>query len=120
LRCTPIAFGTSSAGGTRNIHPNQGKVVLNNLNYRNLFSDPLPENIFTNREKAAIAKVADLYANVSTWSEEDSLESRLNEIVGVVSPFGEAVKTSIREALALAPKELTIEEFRTFLTTRSD
>jgi ATP-dependent DNA helicase UvrD/PcrA len=96
------------------------KVVANNLNYRNLFYQPLPNGVFSNRETSAIQRVADICGQIVGWSGDDTLGDRAAELVQIAGVFGVSIQEEIGSAFANLPQTLTLAEFRELLVTTSD
>lgn len=49
------------------------KVVANNLNYQNLFYQPLPNAVFSPRETTAIHRLGEICGQLSGWTTDDTL-----------------------------------------------
>jgi superfamily I DNA/RNA helicase len=96
------------------------KVVTSNLNFRDLFYQPLPNGIFSARETNAIRRVAATVAVLTAMAEDDTLETRAPELVQLAQTFGNEVHDAVRDFLASLPLSLTIDELRQFLVTSDD
>jgi DNA helicase-2/ATP-dependent DNA helicase PcrA len=93
------------------------KVVASNLNYRNLFYQPLPNGVFSNREVNAIQRVAKICAQLVGWTGDDTLAQRAAELAQIVGAFGAPAQAAIDSALAPLPSALTLAELRELLIT---
>lgn len=96
-------------------------IVANNLNYRNIFYQPLPEGIFRGRELAAINHARDVCNQISDWSSEETLSVYLDEISEIVTNvFGEQDTQKWLEIIDPIPNEITIEEINNYLHADTD
>jgi DNA helicase II / ATP-dependent DNA helicase PcrA len=96
------------------------KVVANNLNYRNLFYQPLPNAVFSPRETTAIRRLAEICAQLAGWTTDDTLAMRAADLVQAASAFGNPVQEAIGNVFAGLPNALTIGEFRELFVSSSD
>jgi len=96
------------------------KVVTANLNFRDLFYQPLPTGVFSGREASAIGKIAAISAVLAAMARDDTLAARASELVQLAQSFGNEVHEAIRDYLATLPVRLTIDELRQFLVTSDD
>jgi DNA helicase II / ATP-dependent DNA helicase PcrA len=95
--------------------------VANNLNYRALFHDPLPQGVFNARQAAALASARDFIARFNGWQPEDSLETRDSEIRQLLEDrLGEAARDEWTNNITGLPPELTLAETRDFLWADTD
>lgn len=51
-----------------------------NLNYRDLFYEPLPDDVFSTREERALAAARDVCLELAEWSADDALEDREEDL----------------------------------------
>jgi len=98
----------------------QEKVVGNNLNFRNLFYQPLPNGVFIARESRAIGRIFSVCGQIAGWSGDDALQDRGASLVQAASEFGQDVQTAIQNVFANLPGALTISEFRELFVTTSE
>jgi DNA helicase-2/ATP-dependent DNA helicase PcrA len=96
------------------------KVVANNLNYRNLFYQPLPNAVFSSRETTAIRRLAEICTELAQWTTDDTLAMRAADLVQVANSFGRPVQKAIGNVFAGLPNALTIGEFRELFASSSD
>ena len=87
------------------------KVVAHNLNYRNLFYQPLPNGVFSARESAVIKRLADVCAQLAEWTADETLADRVAELIGLASTFGDQIQAAIADTFADLPNTLAIKEF---------
>jgi DNA helicase-2/ATP-dependent DNA helicase PcrA len=96
------------------------KVVQNNLNYRDLFYQPLPSGVFSNREGNAIRRITEICTRLVGWTGDDTLAGRAAELVEIVGAFGGPAQAAIERTLAALPAALSVAELREWLVTTSD
>ena len=96
------------------------KVVANNLNYRNLFYQPLPNAVFSSREITAIQRLADVCAQFVGWTTDDTLADRAADLVQAAGTFGNPIQAAIANVFAALPNALTIGEFRELFISSSE
>jgi len=96
------------------------KVVANNLNYRNLFYQPLPNAVFSPRETTAINRLGEICGQLSGWTTDDTLAMRAADLVQLANAFGTPVQNAIEDVFSDLPDALTIGEFRELFVTTSD
>lgn len=96
------------------------KVVANNLNYRSLFYQPLPNAVFSPRETRNIRRLADVCAQLAGWAVDDTLAVRATELVQVAGAFGDEIQAAIGNFFAGLPDALTVGEFRELLASSTD
>lgn len=96
-------------------------VLLQNLNYRSLFYDPLPAGVFTGRRLTALKHARTLCAQLRTWQASETLAQRMAEIGAVLgsvlSPADNQLWLTYASTL---PPEMTLEELRDFLWADTD
>ena len=96
------------------------KVVAHNLNYRNLFYQPLPNGVFSPRESAVIKRLADVCAQLAEWTADETLADRAAELIQLASTFGDPIQAAIADTFADLPNTLAIKEFKELLVSSSD
>lgn len=103
------------------------QVTAANLNFRDLFHNPLPAGLFSSRQAAAIGAVSGVVQQVASWGMADTLASRAAALVLI----GQAIlnSNSVPGQLALAewgtlvnslPGGMTLEEFYSFLNSDTE
>lgn len=69
------------------------KVFSNSLNFRSLFIQPLPPGVFSQTETTAIENIGVVKALISSWSLDDTIDDRIDEIeasvLGIIKPGSE-------------------------------
>jgi DNA helicase-2/ATP-dependent DNA helicase PcrA len=115
LIATPRGIG---AGTTTSI---TDKVIGNNLNYRNLFYNPLPNQVFVNREVSAINKAIGNINAVNNWTLNDTLNVRAGDIDQLLLlNFTQNEVDNWRNYLAAIPIDMTLSELKEYLETDSE
>lgn len=96
-------------------------VIANNLNYRDIFYQPLLQGIFNGRELTALNHVRNVCDQISGWSPEETLGEHLDEISAIVTNiFGEQTTLQWQECIDFLPGEVTLEEMNDYLRANTD
>jgi superfamily I DNA/RNA helicase len=96
------------------------KVGTNNLNYRNLFYQPLPTGVFTQRETTVIWRLADVCSRLSQLDETETLGNSRAELASVAQAFGVDFDSSLSSFLPVLSDALTLSELRELMTASDD
>jgi len=96
-------------------------VVANNINYRNLFYQPLPTGLFTGRALTALNRARSVCGQLSTWQSADTIGQRIADISAIINSLFGPQDVQIWQAYALLlPAGMTLEELRDFLWADTD
>ena len=97
------------------------KVIQNNLNFRELFYNPIPSGIFTPSEEKAIQSVHELCVVVSDWSTTDTLTQRFEELSETIDDLlGSPTPSFWTELHERVPGEITLAELRDLIRADND
>jgi len=97
------------------------KIIANNLNYRNTFYTPLPNQVFTNREITAINRAIANINIVNAWALTETLNQRAADLDNLVlTNFSQAEVTDWRNQIANFPLEMTLSELKEYIETDSE
>ena len=97
------------------------KVVLNNLNYVNLFYNPLPAGVFNNRETNALSSAQRIISTIVSIQETDTLDQRNVEIQNILGTLqGQISQHAWGVATSNLPRDINLEELRDYLWTDTD
>ncbi len=111
----PRGIGLNTAAGITD------KVINNNLNYRFIFYNPLPGQVFSPREVRAINKAVSNIQICGNWALTDTLNVRAGNIDQILlTNFSAAEVADWRTYLALLPLEMTFQELKEYLETDSE
>lgn len=95
--------------------------ITNNLNYKDLFYQPLPPGIFSTRESNAIQNVSSICSQVSNWSESDSLIIILPNLEAILDKlFGNIISSQLRSQFSHLPDQMTLLELRDYIFADND
>lgn len=98
-----------------------GAVITNNLNFRDIFYQPLPGGVFTGRPLTGLNRARTVLAQAATWQSTDTLAQRAADIAGIVtSMFGTHEAHAWQTFAATLPAGATIGEVRDFLWADTD
>jgi len=96
-------------------------VSKNNLNYRDLFYNPLPLGIFKGPELTALNNARAICAEISNWQPSDTLHNRLLKFYDLMNNiYGQQISEDLINLFKSLPKEMTIEELRNYLWADTD
>ena len=91
-------------------------VSANNLNYKDLFYNPLPNGVFKGRALSILNTARSICNIISSWQPDDSLRVRINELNNIILvAFGINELHSWQTEIANIPQDITIEELRDYL-----
>ena len=91
------------------------------LNYHDIFYEPLPEGVFTGRAASALAAARAVTGDLQDWSAEDTVGDRVADLDRLVEMIlGQELDDDWRDELQGLPEEATLEEMARFLGTEKD
>jgi len=97
-----------------------GKIVANNLNFRQLFYQQLPNNIFTQRETNALNKVRNNIAASQAWTLNDQVGHRTQDVENLINQnFTQAEANEMTVFLSGLPTGMILQELMEFVQTDS-
>ena len=116
-----LILGTRPGVGPITCNRIAESIVVNNLNYRNIFYQPLPEGIYGGRDLTALNHARNLCNQICDWSSEETLGEHLDEISTILTNiFGEQETAQWQEIIDLLPREINIEELVNYLRADTD
>jgi len=96
-------------------------VVTSNLNFRDIFRQPLPSGVFTGRALTAVNRARNLVNQLSTWQTGDTIGQRTADVAGIVTAvIGPQEAQAWETFAATLPQAATLEELRDFLWADTD
>ena len=96
-------------------------VLGNNLNYRDVFYNPLPGGAFTGQALSTINHARTSCAIIAAWNEADTLATRRDAIRDIITTHYNAAQAADWMTFsAVLPVDMTLEEVRDFLWAESD
>lgn len=115
-----ILLGTPRGIGLTTCKNITDKVIANNINYRNLFYNPLPAGVFVARELTAINKLIGTIAIIQQWNLADTINVRANDIDNLIlNNFTQNEVTEWRAFIQGLPIDMTLDELKEYLQTDS-
>jgi len=97
------------------------KVVASNLNFRDVFFQPIPAGVFDTRETRALDRVRQFTLNLAGWSGAETLAARGTEVRAALDTlYGNGTANVWDDVVALLPQGATLEEVRDVLWADSD
>ena len=116
-----VLLGILPRVGVRTCNAVAQGVLLNNLNYRDIFYDPLPSGVFSGRVLRAVERARALCAQVAGWNGTDTLAQRGVELSTILSAhFAQADASAFGAVVGSLPGEMQLEEFRDYLWADTD
>ena len=95
--------------------------ISEDLNYHDLFYEPLPEGVFTGRAASALNGAREVTAELQDWSADDTLGERADFLdLMVEMVLGTEPDSDWRDEVEGFPEEATLEELARFLGTERD
>lgn len=96
-------------------------VIQNNLNYRSIFYQAIPNGVFNPRMTTALGHARTLCAQVQGWQSGDSIDAHLPDLNAIVTAtLGQAEGQEWQQYVAVLPVGMTLEELRNYMTTDTD
>lgn len=91
-------------------------VLVNNLNFRDLFYQTPPDGVIRGRLATAVARIKGVCASVEAWDPADSLDQRGQEIAAILAQLRPEAESAAWTALKRTlPPEMSLGELRDFL-----
>jgi DNA helicase II / ATP-dependent DNA helicase PcrA len=96
-------------------------VIINNLNFRSIFYQPLPAGVFTGRSLTALGHARSLCAHLEGWQETDTVHLRLEEVATIITNIFGTDEADVWRAYAYAlPEGMVLAELRDYLWADTD
>ena len=96
-------------------------VIGNGLNYREVFYNPLPGNVFQTRQLTALNQARAICGQIVGWQSTDTLSQRGVDISQIISDAFTATEANAWEAyVADVPQDINIGELRDWLWADTD
>lgn len=91
-------------------------VSANNLNFKDLFYNPIPNGLFTARTLTALNNVRAICNTVINWQTDNTLQTRINEINNIIlNAFSPNDLQVWQDQIVNLPQAITLEELRDYL-----
>ena len=96
-------------------------VISSNLNFRDIFYQPLPAGVFRDARLTALNHARSVCAQISNWQPVETLATHAEEIRDLdTSIFGQQVISIWQGIIAHLPPDITLEELRDYLWADTD
>jgi DNA helicase II / ATP-dependent DNA helicase PcrA len=98
------------------------QLVINNaLNYRDIFYNPLPANVFRGRTLTALTNARTICAQIAGWQKADSMNQRAAEMTQILALSYSAVEVNAWNGyVANLPPNISLEELRDWMWADND
>ena len=94
------------------------KVIENDLNYLDLFYNPLPSDVFAKQELKAINRVREICGIIVEWAAQDPIARRADVIAEIIRENLDADKAKDwLDHISYLPGEMNLHELRAYLST---
>jgi DNA helicase II / ATP-dependent DNA helicase PcrA len=114
-------LGLRTGVGMSTCHQIAQAVIDNNVNYRNLFYRPLPNNLLSTRCANAVNHARTICARVAPWLELDTIGQRADDLAGLVEEVLGIHEAGLwRNFTAQFPEDMTLRELRDFMWADND
>jgi DNA helicase-2/ATP-dependent DNA helicase PcrA len=114
-------LGLPSGVGVVTCNNIANKVLVNNLNFTDLFYNPLPGGVFNTRETTALANARNNCGMIAGWQPSDTYGQRDADIQAVLlAILGPNAQQEWISATRHLPQDMTLEELRDYLLADTD
>lgn len=114
-------LGLSRGIGVGTCNSIANAVIANNLNFRDIFYQPLPAGVFTGRPLTALNRARTTIAQIAAWQPTDTLAQRTADVASIVTAmFGRQEAQAFQSFAATLPAGAILEEVRDFLWADTD
>jgi DNA helicase-2/ATP-dependent DNA helicase PcrA len=114
-------LGLRRGVGIKTCHDICETVINNNLNFRDVFYNPIPAGIFATRPLKALDAVRGMCSTIATWSTTDTAASRSADIHNIIENHLDTDAASNWDSFfATLPTGINIEELRDYLWADTD
>jgi len=115
-----VLCGTPDGIGIATLTSITTKTINNNINYKDLFYNPLPAGVFSGRETSAINKAISNINTIQNWDLAETLSQRSADIHSIVANnFGQDDVAIWDAFVNLMPDNISLEELKDYLQTDS-
>ncbi|MBS1504458.1 MAG: ATP-dependent helicase, partial [Bacteroidetes bacterium] len=113
-------LGSIRGVGTTTINSICDKIIANALNFKELFVNPLPINIFSTREISAINRVRAVIQTINTFTVQETINQRAADLGNLIlANFSQNEVNDWNSAIANLPLGITLSELKEYLQTDS-
>ena len=114
-------LGVLNGVGPRTCNAIARKAIDHTQNFRKLFYNALPANVFGPREAKPLCRAWDVCNKIKEWKGEDSLGVRRDEFVSIINEvFGDEEVSHWLAYSSKLPDVITLQDFRGYLGADSD
>jgi len=116
-----LILGLRQGVGSTTCNNISESAILNNLNFRNLFYNPLPNGVFSRREITALNHAREVCRSINDWSSNETLLAHQSDIENIVTNIiGEQAVSEWNNKINSLPQEISIEEMNNYLHADTD
>lgn len=116
-----LILGLRPGVGERTCNAIAQTVIVNNLNYRQIFHNPLPEGLFSGRSLTALSRARDLCVRISNWQEADTIATRGGELIQIIQEVcGQNASEMWGAHISHLPQDIALKELCDYLIASAD
>jgi DNA helicase-2/ATP-dependent DNA helicase PcrA len=96
-------------------------LINNNLNFRDIFYQPLPSGVFPNRQTRALDSARATCSRIAAWTSQDTVASQAAELHTIIEDHFDAAAAANWDSFAASlPAHINMEELRDYLWADTD
>jgi superfamily I DNA/RNA helicase len=116
-----VLLGIWKGVGIGTCHAVTDAVIVNNLNYKTIFYNPLPTGLFTGRALAAVSNARAVCSQLQNWQPTETVGLRTADIAAIISSaLSPADSQAWQVFAATLPQDMLLNELRDFLWADTD
>lgn len=96
-------------------------VINNNFDYKEIFSQPINQDIFTGREFSALTNAIEVLTVINNWKSEDILENVIIDLMEILNNnFDEEKIALLSSKFEVIPIEITLFELQRYIISKTE
>lgn len=116
-----LILGLPSGVGSAACNDLAQATITSNLNFQDVFYQPLPSGVFHGRAVSALKNARNVCALLAGWSPVDTVDDRLNDIADIlINTFGKDAAEGWYQQLIDLPQLMTLKELRDYFWADTD
>jgi DNA helicase-2/ATP-dependent DNA helicase PcrA len=96
-------------------------VIANNLNFKDLFHQPLPTGVFRGAQLSALNDAHNVCSEITGWQPSETIQNRSGNLFNLINTiYGQQIAQEWTNLLSPLPPDMTIEELRDYFCADTD